>query len=146
MKGESFSQTNGSFFPKHYRIKKISQFCCSLIFLFDIKREPAVPEKEWSMMISFLQKTICDKIRWLDSRGNDGIILKKGRTRIFGTFVDMIFARSLDLAHHTFRQFIGPARPSRQFMQGIFSVSPSPRNFFRFCKPPPPPISTLILL
>ena len=78
------------------------------------------------MMIPFLQKHVTRFDGWTNC-GNDGF-------KFFGTSMDMIFARSLDLADKYLCQFI----------QEISSVSPSPRNFFRFCKPPPPPNSSVL--
>ena len=127
------------FFSKHYRNRTISQFRCSLIFLFDIKKRANCPVKRMTDDDSILAKNTCDRTWWMENLWKRWVQVKnRDDPKLFGTSVDMIFARRFDLADQYLCQFI----------QGMFSVSQSSRIFFVFSSPPPtpPPISTLILM
>ena len=78
------------------------------------------------MMIPFLQKQHMKRFDGWRICGNDRFKLMT--QNILDTSMDMIFARSSDLADQYLCQFI----------HGIFSVSPSPRNFLPFLQAPPP--------
>ena len=90
---------------------------------------------------SILAKATSDKIRWLENlwkrwiQAVETMDWKKEDSEFFGTSMDMIFARSLDLADKYLCQFI----------QGIFPFL-RPPGFFPFLQAPTsPPIGTLIL-
>ena len=127
-KENHFRRQLAHFFQSTVGSKQFFNFVVPWFFCLISKRANC-PWKKRTDDDSILAKITCDKIRWLDNLWKRWIqVKKKEDPEFFGTSMDMIFAESLDLANQYLCQFI----------QGIFSVSPSTRNFFRLCKPPLP--------